>query len=148
MKYGRNTAEVERFIDLLPTLTWEQWKKADWPGLDLESERALWDLIEFAKLSAEANLAHTAVHSAARAAIERAYIAANPATAGEDGRRGWQVQGENVKRIAWPIAHNASRYVGQCIVVGDALPAWRFASLTTGLRDAGIDFDALRQANR
>lgn len=75
MKYGPNTAEVERLIGLLPTLTWEQWEKAAWSGFDQESERLLWDA----------------------------------------------------------IALSASRYAGQCIVVGDAIPGWAVRSPHDGV---------------
>ena len=125
---GPNGVEVAAFLDLLPTLTRAQWDAA-WS--------ATWD--------AAGDAARVAARDAARiAAWDAAWVAAWVAA--------WDAAGGATKDAAWYAAWYAAwvaaMYAARALVVRDLITAEQFDAITAPMRAAGIDFDALTEADR
>ena len=125
---GPNGAEVAVFLDLLPTLTSAQWDTAwntAW-GAALDAARdAAWG----AALDAARDVARGAAWGAARdAAWGAALVAARDAA----------------RDAAWDAAWDAAL----ALLVRDLITTAQFDVLTVPMRAAGINFDALTEADR
>ena len=129
---GPNGAEVAAFLDLLPTLTRKQWSAAGDAAWDA-ARYATWDAARFDARGAARDAAWDAAWNAARyAARDAAWNAARGAARGaaRDAARG----------AAWDAA--------LALLVRDLITTKQFDTLTAPMREAGINFDALTEANR
>ncbi len=121
---GPNGVEVAAFLELLPTLTNTQWVAA-WV--------AAWDG------------SPGAARDAARVATRDAARFAAGVTA---GNAAWDAAGV----AAWGVARDAAWFAARCaawaLLVRDLISTTQFDVLTAPMRAAGIDFDALGEADR
>ena len=144
---GPNGAEIVAFLELLPTLTNTQWVAARtaWvaardatrvAALDaagVAAEDAAWDATRVAALDAAGGAAWSAAWGAAWcAAWGAAWSAAREAAWGATQVTAWDAAGDAV------IA----------LLVRDLITTEQFDVLTAPMRAAGIDFDALTEADR
>ena len=121
---GPNGVEVVAFLDLLPTLTRTQWD-ATWAA----TWDAAWGAARDAALAATRDAALAATWGAARAAA----LAAT-----------WAATWDAARAAAWDAALAAVR----ALLVRDLITREHFDVLTAPMRAAGINFDALTEANR
>ena len=137
---GPNGAEVAAFLDLLPTLTTTQWTAA---------RDAVWAAVGDAARDAACDAVRDAVRDAARfaarvAARDAVWYAAGDAA--RDAARAavwyavWYAAGDAVRDAACDAAG--------ALLVRDLITTEQFDILTAPMRAAGIDFDALTEANR
>ena len=125
---GPNGVEVVAFLDLLPTLTRTQWDATRDAALD-----ATWGAARAAALAATRDAALAATWGAARAAALAATWAAT-----------WAAALDAALDAAWDAALAAAR----ALLVRDLITTKHFDTLTAPMRAAGIDFDALTEADR
>ena len=125
---GPNGAEVAAFLDLLPTLTRTQWDAAGDAAGDAAFDAA-WSAAFDAAWSAAFDAARYAAFDAARdAARYAAWSAASVA--------------------ARDAARDAASDAALALLVRDLISTDHFDVLTAPMRAAGIDFDALGEADR
>lgn len=125
---GPNGAEVAAFLDLLPTLTSAQWDAA-WV--------AAWGAARDATRDAARGATWDAAWGAARdAARDAARGAARGAT--------WDATWDVARDAAWDAAWGAAL----ALLVRDLITTEQFDVLTAPMRAAGINFDALAEADR
>ena len=117
---GPNGVEVVAFLELLPTLTNTQWDAARDAAWDAAGDAA-WDVARDAVLDATRGAARGAAFYAARFAARNA-----------------------ARDAAWNAAGDAVL----ALLVRDLITTEQFDALTAPMRAAGIDFDALREADR
>ena len=121
---GPNGAEVAAFLELLPTLTNTQWDAALDAALDVSGGAA-----RFATWAATRDAALAATWGAARAAaLAATWDAALAAT--------------------WAAAWDAALAAVRALLVRDLITTKHFDVLTAPMRAAGINFDALTEADR
>ena len=121
---GPHGQEVAAFLDLLPTLTTTQWDAARY---------AAWDAARYAAWEAAWEAARDAAWDAARyAAWDAAWYAARDAAWGTAPTAVWGAAGD----AAWAL------------LARDLITTKQFDILTAPMRAAGIDFDALTEADR
>ena len=129
---GPNGVEVAAFLELLPTLTRTQWSAA-WGAV----RYAAWDATWFAAWDAVRSAARDATWSAALAAVRSAALAAA-------GDAAWAA----ARSAALAAAGDAALAAAGAIVVRDLISTEQFDVLTAPIRAAGINFDALTEADR
>ena len=117
---GPNGAEVAAFLDLLPTLTRTQWDAA-WVAARFAAGDAAWLTAGDAAWDA----AWVAARGAARFAARSAALGAARSAAGD-----------------------ATGDATRALLVRDLITTEQFDVLTAPMRAAGIDFDALTEADR
>ena len=145
---GPHGQEVVAFLDLLPTLTRTQWDAARGAALDAAWGAALAAVREAtrdaalaAALAAAWDAALAAVRAAALAATWGAALAAARAATWDAALAAtWDA----ARAAAWVAALAAVR----ALVVRDLISTDHFDVLTAPMRAAGIDFDALTEADR
>ena len=125
---GPNGAEVAAFLDLLPTLT-----------------RAQWEAVRRAARDAARSAARVATWFAARNAAWSAAGSATWVAAGDAARSAARVA---TWRPARRATLDATLDAAGALVVRDLITTEQFDALTAPMRAAGIDFDALTEANR
>ena len=125
---GPNGVEVTAFLDLLPTLTTTQWYAA-WDATRSATRSAAWYAAGDALWDATRSATRSAVRDAARVATR---YAARAATRG----------------AARGAARDAACDATWALLVRDLITTEQFDTLTAPMRAAGIDFDALREADR
>lgn len=121
-KYGPNTAQVEAFLALLPSLTVEQWEAArgvatTWSA---SARTSAWAAVEETPLT---DAADTAREAAWNTAWDTAYT----------GDAAWET--------VWDAGYAADAALA--LVVRDLISREDFDTLTAPFRAAGVDFDAL-----
>ena len=137
---GPNGVEVAVFLDLLPTLTNAQWDAASAATLDA-TLAAAWVAVRAAAWDAAWAAAGVAVRAVAwdaawAAAGVAASAVASAATLDATLAAAWVA----VRAAAWDAAG--------ALVVRDLITAEQFDTLTAPMRAAGINFDALTEADR
>ena len=121
---GPNGAEVAVFLDLLPTLTNAQWgaaRVAAWNATCDATRAAAWDSVRDATWNAAGG--------ATRAAA-------------------WDAAWDATWAAAWYAARGAASDATLALLARDLITAEQFDALTAPMRAAGIDFDALTEADR
>ena len=121
---GPNGAEVAAFLDLLPTLTRAQ-------GVTARS--AAGDAVGSSARVATWFVAEDAAGDAARDAARDAA-----------GKAAWCA----ARSVAWCAARDVTLDAAGALVVRDLITTEQFDVLTAPMRAAGIDFDALTEADR
>ena len=121
---GSNGVEVAAFLALLPTLTRAQWD-------------ATWDAYRDATRGATRNAALTATWGAARYAARGAARGA-----------AWYAVGSTTRGATKGATWDAAWAAAGALVVRDLITTEQFEVLTAPMRAAGIDFDALGEADR
>lgn len=118
-KYGPNTADVEAYLALLPTLTKGQWER-------MASQYVTWGEAWDAEFDAAWHAAEAASHFASRdAALDEVW-----------------------EQVAPQVAPQEAMWAALAIIVRDLITQEQFDILTAPMRAAGIDFDALTPEGR
>ena len=137
---GPNGVEVAAFLDLLPTLTSTQWVATRSAAGDAARDAAL-DAARVAAWFVAEDAAGDAARDAARAA---ARFAAEDA-ARDAARAAARFAAEDA---AWCAARDVTLDAAGALVVRDLITPAQFDVLTAPMRAAGINFDALTEADR
>ena len=133
---GPNGVEVTAFLDLLPTLTTTQWTAA---------RDAVRDAARFAARVAAKDAVWYAAGDAARDAARAAVWYAVWYAAGDAVRDAARVAARDA---VWYAVRDAACDAAGALLVRDLITTEQFDVLTAPMRAAGIDFDALREADR
>ena len=121
---GPNGVEVVAFLDLLPTLTRTQW--------------------DAARAAARAATRDAALAAARDAALAATWGAARGAALAATWAATWGATWDAARAAAWDAALAAVR----ALLVRDLITTKHFDVLTAPMRAAGIDFNALTEADR
>ena len=141
---GPHGQEVAAFLDLLPTLTSTQWSAAwltAWGAARGATRDAAWG----AARRAARDAAWNAAWNAARVA---AWNAARVAARSAAGDAAWLTARDAAWNAARDAALDAALDAAGALVVRDLITVTQFDTLTAPMRAAGINFDALTEADR
>ena len=141
---GPNGVEVVAFLDLLPTLTRTQWDAA-WLTARGAARGAARDAAWGAARRAARDAAWNAAWNAARVA---AWNAARVAARSAAGDAAWLTARDAAWNAARVAALDAALDAAGALVVRDLITVTQFDTLTAPMRAAGINFDALTEADR
>ena len=155
---GPNGVEVAAFLDLLPTLTNTQWSAA-FDAASVAARDAASVAARDAARSAARDAASVAARSAAwfaarsaawfaarSAARDAAWGAASVAAGVAAWFAAWFAARDAAGFAAGDAAGDAARDAAGALIVRDLITTAQFDTLTSPMRAAGIDFDALTEA--